>query len=420
MEDIYDEWLDYKAVIFKSIDKIVETHEASVGDYYKKRKSLITKINVFVVSVLTAIIGLFIVSSIFIISSIHKPISTIVEATKEVANGDLTCTVNLDGKDEIGIMASELNKMVDRLDHTFIIITTEAESIYKHSESLTDIADFLLSGTNEQKLQVDQVVTSSNEMSQTTIEMAKNAMDAAQVTKESFDYARKGSEISEQTKESITKLVTSVTEASEAIASLGKSSEEIGEIVSVIKDIADQTNLLALNAAIEAARAGDHGRGFAVVANEVKKLAERTTKATEEIAGKIQSNQKETNRVISSMQQGKTIADEAISTTANAREALHKIVESSENAMDMVQRIAVATEEQSSAAEEISHTMERTAGVINQTFVISENVKNVSNELVSVASNMKTQVGSFKTHTHDFARPKSLPSALEAPEGVAS
>ncbi len=398
MEEAYDEWLEFKPLIFKSIDKMALMQEESVKEFYLQRQALINKVNVFIIGGSVGAIGLFILTTILLIYSINSSIGTVVESAKEVAKGDLTHVVDLDSKDEMGVMAKELNAMLERLNNAFSTITQEAENIYKHSENLTDVADFLLNGTNEQKMQVEQIATSTTEMSQTIVEMSRNASDASEVTKQSFDSAKEASNVSEQTKVSIAKLVSSVSEASGAISGLGTSADEIGEIVSVIKEIADQTNLLALNAAIEAARAGEQGRGFAVVADEVKKLAERTAKATEEIAVKIQANQKETTKVISSMEQGKAVADEAIATTNDAGEALKVIVASSENAMDMVHRIAAATEEQSAAAEEVSQTMEHTVGIINQTYILSENVKKVAGELISVAAQLKLQMEGFRTY----------------------
>jgi methyl-accepting chemotaxis protein len=413
MEEVYDEWLEYKPLIFKSIDRMVEIQESSVKNFYLKRKALIDKINFIIVTGSISAISLFIFTTLLLIRSINKSIGTVVESAKEVAKGDLTHIVNLNTKDEMGIMAAEINSMLERLNNVFIAITNEAERIYTHAESLSDVAEFLLNGTNEQKMQVEQVATSTNEMTQTVTEMSRNAADASEVTKRSFDAATQGRNVSEQTKESINRLVASVTEASEAIAGLGKSADEIGEIISVIKDIADQTNLLALNAAIEAARAGEQGRGFAVVADEVRKLAERTAKATEEIAVKIKANQEETEKVILSMQQGREVADEAISTTSDAGEALMKILESSEDAMDKVHRIAAATEEQSAAAEEVSRTMEHTVGAINNTFVLAENVKSVADELVSVATVLKTQIDGFKTQKNGDIVPDPTPGLLE-------
>jgi methyl-accepting chemotaxis protein len=254
MEDAYEEWLDFKPLIFKSIDNIAEFQENAVKNYYEKRTAIIRTTRVIVVAGASCIIGMFVVMAFITLHSVNRPIAMVVSATRQVAQGDLTCSIDLNTHDEMGNMASELNYMIHKLNNLFITFTEETSHIYNHSKSLVEISDYLVEGSNEQRRQIDQVAVSSTEMTQTIVDMAENATEASRVTNESFDAAQKGSEISNQTKESITRLVTSVSEASEAIVQLGNSSEEIGEIVSVIQDIADQTNLLALNAAIEAAR----------------------------------------------------------------------------------------------------------------------------------------------------------------------
>jgi methyl-accepting chemotaxis protein len=188
-----------------------------------------------------------------------------------------------------------------------------------------------------------------------------------------------------------------VGEASQIIIGLGKNLNEIGEIVSVIQDIANQTNLLALNAAIEAARSGEHGRGFAVVADEVKKLAERTANATDEIGSRINAIQVKSEESIATMDKGRVLAEESVVNAAKAGESLQEIVESSDNASDMVQRVAAATEEQSSAAEEVSRNMELISETIKEHFGLAEEVEKSASDLTGLANGVIVQTEYFKT-----------------------
>ncbi|MBC8414764.1 MAG: methyl-accepting chemotaxis protein [Nitrospira sp.] len=246
LEDVYDEWLDYKPFLFKSIDHIVETMEHEVSELYIDKKLLVAQTNKFIIIASFGLIIFFTVATTGLIKSINTPITTVMNAAREVARGDLSQNINLISHDEMGIMAAELNKMITTLNTSFGAVTSEAEEIQRHAGGLSDVAQFMISGNNDQKMQIEQVVTASTEVAQTTSEMAKSAAEASAATTASVEVAKKGQSISDQTRKSIETLVSGVAEAAEAIGNLDKSSQEIVEIVGVIKDIADQTNLLAL------------------------------------------------------------------------------------------------------------------------------------------------------------------------------
>ncbi len=397
LEDVYDEWLDYKPLIIKSIDKLSENQKVAVMDNYTTSKEQILKTNKIIAFVSLIVLGIFVSIAVFTIRSIKKPINIVVNAAEHVADGDLTQNINVNSNDEMGSMSRRLNRMIEKIRNTFRGITESVEAMSVDTSSLNDLSRRLLEGAEDQRAKGEQIAVSSTEMSQTILEVAQNTTQATEVTKESHEAAESGKEIVVQAVESIQKLAASVGEASRTIDGLGKNLGEIDEIVSVIQDIADQTNLLALNAAIEAARSGEHGRGFAVVADEVRKLAERTAKATDEIASKINSIQAESKSSMAIMEKGTILAEESVGKASRAGDALQIIVESSDSVMDIVQRVAAATEEQSSAAEEVSQTMEHISGIINEHCSLAGEVEKSASSLSSQARQIIDQTAYFNT-----------------------
>jgi methyl-accepting chemotaxis protein len=400
VEEIYDEWLDYKPLIMKSINKFADILTENVEHNYLDNQRVIKKVNTFIAVTSISVISFFIVIALFIIRSINRPINTVVTAAGQIAEGDLTQAINIKSRDEMGSMATSLNSMIENLRDAFRRIVNTVEKMSSDTEGLSGLSKKLLEGAKQQRTIVEQVAVSSTEMSQTILEVSKNSTETSNATKDSFDTAKTGKEIVSETVQSITMLAESVAEASNTIGGLGENLDEIGAIVSVIQDIADQTNLLALNAAIEAARSGEHGRGFAVVADEVRKLAERTAKATDEIASQIKAIQNESKASIAAMEKGKTLAEESVNTATKAGDALQGIVESSDKVMDMVRRVATATEEQSAASEEVSQTMEHITETINEHFNLAGEVeKSASNlsvlgqEVIELTSHFKTGDG---------------------------
>jgi len=325
-------------------------------------------------------------------------VSRTVEMLKDIAEGegDLTQRLVEDSNDELGELSRWFNAFVDNIQQ---IVSTIQESVERVSSSSTELAataDSLSSGSTEQSTQTETIASAMQQMSQTILEVANNAGDAAEASSSASDVAIGGRDVVDKTMQGIQRIASTVSEASDVIGELGASSAQIGEIITVINDIADQTNLLALNAAIEAARAGEQGRGFAVVADEVRRLAERTVKATQEITGMIETIQQNTDRSISSMDAGSSEVDSGLSNAREAIGSLEQIVTSSERSKDMVHRIAAASEQQSAAAEHVSENMEHILNISRQSTASITQIKQTSQELEKLSSELKGLVGWFK------------------------
>ena len=212
---------------------------------------------------------------------------------------------------------------------------------------LSSSAEEMAAGAQEQSAQASEVASAVEQMTSTILQTTKHASTAAESSKRAGSLAKEGGEVVAQTVVGMNRIAEVVRNAAQTVQELGASSDQIGEIVQVIDDIADQTNLLALNAAIEAARAGEQGRGFAVVADEVRKLAERTTKATKEIGEMIKKIQGDTGGAVKSISLGTEEVEKGKQLADKAGKSLQEIIKGSNDVVDVVNQVAAASEEQS-------------------------------------------------------------------------
>lgn len=352
-----------------------------------------TQITVLLLGIVVVCLGIFL-TVMFTRSLVHL-LREALNAANKVAEGDLSVNVEVSRNDEFGQLFGALKNMIEKLRKMMNDLKLASDSVASASQQLSASTEQMTRGITEQSGRSDQIITSSNEMSQTITAIAKNALNIATSTTETAKIAKDGEGIVDKSMEEVKAIAVTVNESAKLMVSLGGRSKQIGAIVDVIKDIADQTNLLALNAAIEAARAGDQGRGFAVVADEVRKLAERTAKATSEIAGMIMSIQKEMDKAVLSMEEGTKRVGEGVEFSAQAGKALRKIVGSVIELQSMVQQIASATDEMSSTSEKITSDIVTIATISKETSLTSNQMAQSSSDLARLATNLQNTVGSF-------------------------
>jgi methyl-accepting chemotaxis protein len=325
----------------------------------------------------------------------------LVNAMEKFAEGDLRVRVNSDREDEVGQLSKGFNLSLEKVNNMMLGVSEGVEKTNEASSQISVSTEQLAAGAQEQSSQASEVASAVEEMTKTIVENSKNATIASETAKKSREAAEAGGIVVKETITGMQRIAEVVNVSARTVEALGKSSDQIGQIISVIDDIADQTNLLALNAAIEAARAGEHGRGFAVVADEVRKLAERTTKATKEIADMIKQIQLETGGAVSSMKEGTRQVAEGIQLADRAGASLQEIVGISQQVTDMVTQIAAASEEQSSASEQIAKNIEAINSVTNESASGTQQIARAAEDLNRLTEDLQLLISRFQLSERD-------------------
>jgi methyl-accepting chemotaxis protein len=338
-----------------------------------------------------------------IVSGVNSTLDAVIEPINEstsvlaaLAEGDLRVRMLGHYKGDHQKIKTSINNVALSLSDTIARVN---EAVVATASSATEISSStgqMAAGAQETSSQTAEIASAIEEMTKTIFETSKNTAIASEESALASRKAEEGTQRVSDTTRGMEQIVSATREAGGIISSLSQKTDQIGAITEVIDDIANQTNLLALNAAIEAARAGEQGRGFAVVADEVRKLAERTTKATKEIADTIRSVQKEAKDADASMTMADSAVTAGIELIRQVADSLKEILSVNAKVAGLVEQVAAASEEQSTTAEQISKNIDMISNVTNESAAGVGQVAKTAEDLSKLTLNLQELISQFK------------------------
>ncbi|MDB5981212.1 MAG: trg 5 [Pseudomonas sp.] len=374
------------------VQKVNEAYDAQDQAMQAELKS--NSLQIIGSSILALLVGL--IAAWVITRLIVAPLRSVIKVAQQIASGDLTATVEVKRRDEIGQLMLAMQQMGAGLSGIVSGLQAGIEQLATSAHSLSAVTEQTNLEVNSQREETEQVATAMNQMTATVHDVARNAEEAANAAQTADDKVESGQKVVRQSMQRIEALATSAASASHSIENLSAEIQNIGKVLGVIKSVAEQTNLLALNAAIEAARAGEQGRGFAVVADEVRALAKRTQQSTEEIERLVISLQSGAQASVTQIQSSGELVKMAVSDALQTESALGSIAAAVSLIQQMNQQIAAAAEEQSSVAEEINRSVTSIRASADQSAMAMQGNAASSIELAQLGTELKGMVGHFR------------------------
>lgn len=367
----------------ESVENLIHFNETMASKSLKANKSDFEAKSTLMLIIIAVGVILAIVLGLMVASIISKPINVLLGVANKIADGDLNVELDIDSKDEVGVLGKAFRRMSENFNEVMTNINVASEQVASGSKQVSDSSMALSQGATEQASSIEQLTASIEEISSQTNNNAKNASQANDLAEVAKRDAVLGND--------------RMGEMLKAMKEINESSSNISKIIKVIDEIAFQTNILALNAAVEAARAGQHGKGFAVVAEEVRNLAARSANAAKETTVMIEGS-------IKKVEDGTKIANETA-------EALNKIVDGVSKAATLVNDIAVASNEQASGITQVTMGIAQVSDVVQTNSATSEESAAASEELSSQAELLSELVRRFKlkrNHVGSYSRREEL------------
>ena len=386
---VYEQLHQRAAQVVERVDQAYVAEDQSMQAELKKNSLLI--IGSSALALLVGLIAAWVITRLIV-----APLRSVIRVAQQIAAGDLSATIEVNRRDEIGQLMQAMQQMGAGLSSIVSGLQAGIEQLASSAQSLSAVTEQTNLEVSSQKEETEQVATAMNQMTATVHDVARNAEEAAQAAQTADGKVESGQQVVRQSMARIEQLADSATSASSSIESLSAEIQNIGTVLGVIKSVAEQTNLLALNAAIEAARAGEQGRGFAVVADEVRALAKRTQQSTEEIERLVSALRLAAQSSVQQIQNSGELVKLAVSDALQTESALGSIAAAVSLIQQMNQQIAAAAEEQSSVAEEINRSVTSIRASADQSSLAMRGNAASSIELAQLGVELKGMVGHFR------------------------